>query len=185
MTDALKTSKDRLQLCTHYLKPIFQAMKPEVHDGAMWSRMLSLVFADLKADLPLGLSALEDFECNLQHPLSKALKSGYDLSATREQDELQVRVLLHGAPEVTDHIPRTGYQVRVLAVGPGESTMAFKHISLGPVTKYDAPLEAVDLTIPLADAHSPIMLLLGIIPHNRKGPTKIMSDSGMKVVWVG
>lgn len=186
MTAPLAISKERIQECNQYLKPIFQAMRPEVYEGGMWSKMVSLQFAALKAGLPLGLSCYENFECNIQHPLAEALGNGYDFSATREQNQVHVRLQLPGAPTVKDNIPRTGYQLRVVAIGPRPgSEVAYKYIGLGPVTAYDAPLEPVALTIPLPDEHTPVMLLFGIIPHNRKGANKIMSDSGMKVVWVG
>ncbi|WP_276480273.1 hypothetical protein [Paraflavitalea pollutisoli] len=187
MTDALQVSKDRLQDCNRYVQQLFRGMRSEVHHGAMWERLLSIYFAYLKAGNPFGLVCFQGFECNLQHPLSEVLPFGYHFSATRDQNKVQVQVQLDGAPAVKDAMPRTGYQLRVLALSHNPTgTECYKHLALGPVTTYDAPLAPIELTIPLPDADTPVMLLLGIIPHTRGvGATKIMSDSGMKVVWVG
>lgn len=64
---ALAESKARLQECNQYLRPVFQALRTEVYDGALWSRMVKELFAGLKAGQPLGLACLQGLDCNLQH----------------------------------------------------------------------------------------------------------------------
>jgi hypothetical protein len=187
MTPALAESKDRLQVCNQYLRPVFQALRAEAYNGALWSRLVKTLFAALKAGQPLGLACLKGFDCNLQHPLSEVTGGSYDFSATKEQNQLLVQVLLHQHPAVQDEMPRTGYQVRLVAIFPDAANgTAHKEVVLGPLTKYDAALEAVELTVPLPVAEAPGMLLLGITPHLQGvGASRIMSNSGMKVVWVG
>src|SRR4051812_24553451 len=67
MPVSLAKSRDLLQLCNKYNQPIFRAIRREVYDGDLWSRLGSLQFAELKAGRPLGLECLKGFECNLQH----------------------------------------------------------------------------------------------------------------------
>ena len=186
MTAALAESKARLQQCNQYAKPVFQALKAELPDGGLWSRLVSKLFAELKAGRPLGLECLKDLECNLQHPLSEVLPKGYDLSATRSQNQLGVYVQLHGHPAADDKMPRTGYQLRFVVITPdAENGTVTKMEGLGPLTKYTDELTAHDIPIGLPGT-GPYLLLMGIVPHLRnEGPVKIMSDSGMKVVWVG
>lgn len=187
MPEALAKSKDRLQVCNEYARPIFQFLRKEANDGSLWSRIVSLLFKELKADRPLGVQCLQNLECNLQHPLSEVLAGGYEISATREHSELRIRVQLHRHPEVKDQIPRVGYQLRFVAIVPdtGMET-AYKREVVSALTAYDTDLEAIELTVSLPLAEAPCMLLMGIVPHLRnEGPTRIMSDSGMKVVWVG
>lgn len=88
MPPALAESKARLQSCNQYAKPIFQALRPEPRDGGLWSRIVSLLFAELKAGRPLGLECLKDLECNLQHPMAEVIAGGYDFSATVTQNQL-------------------------------------------------------------------------------------------------
>lgn len=186
MTAALAESKDRLQECNHYLRPVFQALRTEVYHGALWSRLVKALFATLKAGQPLGLTCLQGFDCNLQHKLSELFIRGYDFSATAAQNQLHVRVQLRQHPAVNDELPRTGYQVRLVAIFPDAANgAAHKEVVLGPLTKYDAALEAVELTVPLPSAEAPGMLLLGITTHLQGlGAWEVVSDSGMKVVWV-
>jgi hypothetical protein len=187
MTAALAESMARLQECNQYARPIFQALRLETHDGGLWSRLVSLLFAELKAGRPLGLECLKGFECNLQHLLAEVIGGGYDFSATREQNQLCLHVLLHQHPAVKDEMPRTGYQLRLVAIIPdAENGTVYKQEALGPLTKYDAELAAVDLTIALPGTGAPCMLLMGIVPHLKGcGASRIMSNSGIKVVWVG
>jgi hypothetical protein len=185
MTPPLAKSKTQMQLCNQYAKPVYRALRPEAHDGGLWSRLLKLFFAELEAGRPLGLECLKGAECNLQHLLSQVIAGGYDFSATREQNELRLRVLLHQHPVVNDQMPRTGYQLRFVVIIPdAENGTVYKKEVLGPLTKYDAALEAVDLTLHLPATDAPCMLLMGIVPHLQgEGAARIMSDSGMKVVW--
>lgn len=37
MTAPLAESKARMQQCNQYAKPVFQALRAEVHDGGLWS----------------------------------------------------------------------------------------------------------------------------------------------------
>jgi hypothetical protein len=187
MTDALAESKARLQLCNQYTKPVFQAIRTEAYDGDMWSRMVSLQFAELKAGRPLGLECLKGFDCNLQYKLSELITGGYDFSATVTQNQLGIYVQLHDHPKVADVMPRTGYQLRFVAIVPDAANgTVYKQVALGPLTRYDSELTAVDVPIALPAGGGPCMLLMGIVPHLQKeGACKIMSDSGMKVVWVG
>jgi hypothetical protein len=136
---------------------------------------------------PLGVQCLKSFECNLQHPLSEVLAGGYEISATREQSDLHIRALLHMHPEVKDKIPRAGYQLRFMVVVPDAAAgTAHKREALGLLTSYDADLKAVELTIELPPVETPCMLMMGVVPHEEDdGPIRLMSDSGMKVVWVG
>lgn len=172
MTVPLAISKDRIQECNQYLKPIFQAMRPEVYEGGMWAQMVSLQFAQLKTGLPLGLSCYENFECNIQHRLAEALGNGYDLSATREQNQVHVRICLLGAPTVKDNIPRTGYQLRVVAIGPGTSEVAFKHIGLGPVTAYDALWNLYNLAFLFWTTNRLLCSYSASFPTTGKDPTR-------------
>lgn len=185
MTPPLARGKDRLQLCNQYAKPVYDVLRPEAHDGAAWSRLLKLLRAELKAGRPLGLECLKGFECNLQHPLAEVLPGGYDFSATKAQNQLHLHVLLHRHPKVEDSMPRTGYQLRVVAIfRDAEHGAVHKAVVLGPLTQYNAALEPVELTVPLPVAEGPCMLLMGIVPHLQgEGAARIMSDSGMKVVW--
>jgi hypothetical protein len=185
MTPPLAKGKDRLQLCNQYAKPVYDALRPEAHDGAAWSRLLKLLRAELKAGRPLGLECLKGFECNLQHPLAEVLPGGYDFSAAKAQNQLRLHVLLHRHPKVEDSMPRTGYQLHVVAIfRDAEHGTAHKAVVLGPLTQYHAVLEPVELTVPLPAAEGPCMLLMGIVPHLQgEGAARIMSDSGMKVVW--
>ncbi|NII26404.1 hypothetical protein HB364_15045 [Pseudoflavitalea sp. X16] len=186
MTAALAESKNRLQECNNYLQPVFQALRTEVYHGSLWSRLVKALFARLKAGGPLGLTCLQGFDCNLQHKLSELFTRGYDFSATQEQNQLRVRVLLRQHPAVNDDLPRTGYQVRLVAIFPdAENGATHKEVVLGPLTKYDAALEAVELMVPLPSAEAPGMLLLGMTTHLQGlGAWEVMSDSGMKVMWV-
>ncbi|NII26465.1 hypothetical protein HB364_15355 [Pseudoflavitalea sp. X16] len=185
MTPALAESKDRSQLCNQYAQPVYHALRPEAHDGGAWSRLLKLLRAELKSGRPLGLECLKGFECNLQHPLAEVLAGGYDFSATAAQNQLRLHVLLHQHPKVADSMPRTGYQLRVVAIFRDvEKGTVHKEVVLGPLTQYNAALEPVELTVPLPAAEAPCMLLMGIVPHLQGGgAARIMSDSGMKVVW--
>jgi hypothetical protein len=187
MPPALAESKGRLQLCNQYAKPVFQAIRPEAYDGALWTRMVSLLFAELKAGRSLGLECLKGLDCNLQHPLSDVLAGGYDLSATPSQNQLGVYVRLHAHPKVDDALPRTGYQLKFVAIVPdAENGTVYKQVALGPLTKYSDELHAWDIPLALPGNGAPCLLLMGIVPHlQQEGPCKIMSDSGMKVVWVG
>ena len=187
MTAALAESKARLQQCNQYAKPVFQALKAELPDGGLWSRLVSKLFAELKAGRPLGLECLKDLECNLQHPLSEVLPKGYDLSATRSQNQLGIYVQLDKHPKVEDEMPRTGYQLRFVGIFPDAVNGTVKKVEvLGPLTKYKDELVAHDLKMELPGNGAPYILLMGIVPHlQNEGPVKIMSDSGMKVVWVG
>jgi hypothetical protein len=186
MTASLAESKARLQACNQYAKPVFQALRAESHDGGLWSRLVSQLFAELKADRPLGLECLQGFECNLQHPLGEVINKGYDLSATGSQNQLGIYVQLHGHPKVEDGMPRTGYQLRFVAIMPDAASGTVKKVEvLGPLTKYKDELMAHDLKMELPGNGAPYILLMGIVPHLQgEGPAKIMSDSGMKVVWV-
>jgi hypothetical protein len=94
---------------------------------------------------------------------------------------------LHAHPVVKDTMPRTGYQLRFVAIVPDAANgNVYKAEVLGPLTKYDAELTALDLPIALPGTGAPCMLLMGIVPHLQvEGAVRIMSDSGMKVVWVG
>jgi hypothetical protein len=185
MTPPLAKGKDRLQLCNQYAQPVYDALRPEAHDGGAWSRLLKLLRAELKAGRPPGLECLKGFECNLQHPLAEVLPGGYDFSATKTQNQLRLHVLLHRHPKVEDSMPRTGYQLRVVAIfRDAEHGAVHKAVVLGPLTQYHAALEPVELTVPLPVAEGPCMLLMGIVPHLQgEGAARIMSDSGMKVVW--
>ena len=185
MPAALAKSKTRLQLCNQYAMPVYHALRPESHDGGLWSRLLNLFFAELEAGRPLGLECLKGTECNLQHKLSEVIAGGYDFSATREQNELRIRVLLHQHPAVNDTMPRTGYQVRFVVIIPDpENGTVYKQEVLGPLTKYNAKLEEIDLTAVLPAGDAPCMLLMGIVPHLQgEGAVRIMSNSGMRVVW--
>jgi len=187
MTAALAESKARIQACNQYAKPVFQALRAEVHDGGLWSRLVSRLFAELKAGRPLGLECLKGFECNLQHPLSEVINSAYDFSATESQNQLGIYVQLDKHPKVEDEMPRTGYQLRFVAIFPDAVNGTVKKVEvLGPLTKYKDELVAHDLKMELPGNGAPYILLMGIVPHLQgEGPAKIMSDSGMKVVWVG
>jgi hypothetical protein len=48
MPAALAESKNRLQACNQYAKPIFQFLRKEA-DGSLWSRIVSQLFKELKA----------------------------------------------------------------------------------------------------------------------------------------
>ncbi len=187
MTAPLAEGKARMQQCNQYAKPIFQALRAEVHDGALWSRLVSKLFTELKAGRPLGLECLKCFECNLQHPLGEVIGGGYDLSATVSQNQLGLYVQLHQHPVVADEMPRTGYQVRFVVIIPDAANGTVTKVEgLGPLTKYKEELSGFDLPIKLPEAGGPCLLLMGIVPHlQNEGPVKIMSDSGMRVVWVG
>ena len=187
MTAALAESKARLQACNQYARPVFQALRPESHDGGLWSRMVSLLFAELKAGRPLGLECLKGLECNLQHPMAEVIAGGYDFSATVTQNQLGLYVQLHAHPVVKDTMPRTGYQLRLVAIVPDAANgTVYKAEALSPLTKYDADLTAHDLPIALPGTGAPCLLLMGIVPHLQvEGAVRIMSDSGMRVVWVG
>jgi|GEM_PF-446884 len=187
MTAALAESKARIQACNQYAKPVFQALRAEVHDGGLWSRLVSRLFAELKAGRPLGLECLKGFECNLQHPLSEVINSAYDFSATVSQNQLGIYVQLDKHPKVEDEMPRTGYQLRFVGIFPDAVNGTVKKVEvLGPLTKYKDELVAHDLKMELPGNGTPYILLMGIVPHLQgEGAAKIMSDSGMKVVWVG
>lgn len=187
MTAALAESKARMQQCNQYAKPVFQALRAESHDGGLWSRLVSRLFGELKAGRSLSLECLQGFECNLQHPLGEVITNGYDLSATESQNQLGIYVQLHGHPNVEDKMPRTGYQLRFVAIIPDAETGTVQQMEvLGPLTKYKDELVAHDLKIALPGNDAPYILLMGIVPHMQgEGPARIMSDSGMKVVWVG
>lgn len=187
MTAPLAESKSRLQQCNQYAKPVFQALRAESHDGGLWSRLVSQLFAELKAGRPLGLECLKGFECNLQHPMGEVITKGYDLSATVSQNQLGIYVQLHAHPKVADEMPRTGYQLRFVAIIPDAANGTVQKVEvLGPLTKYDDELTAHGLPIALPGNGAPCMLLMGIVPHlQAEGPARIMSDSGMRVVWVG
>lgn len=185
-TVPLAENSDRLQTCNQFASPVFQALRRESHDGMLWSRMVKLLFAGLKAGEPLSLQKFKDLECNLTHPMQKVIAGAYDFSATREQNELRIRVLLEKHPKADDSMPRAGYQLRMVAISRDPATgNVTKRDALGPLTQYDSALEAVNLTIPLPSPDVSCMLVMGIVPHMRnEGPVRIMSDSGMKVVWV-
>lgn len=186
MPVALAKSRDLLQLCNKYTQPIFQAIRREVYDGDLWSRLVSLQFAELKAGRPLGLECLKGFECNLQHKMTDVIAGGYDFSATVSQNQLGIYVRLHEHPKVDDKLPRTGYQLRFVLIAPDPiNGPAYKQVALGPLTKYGAELEAVDIPITLPAGGGPCLLLMGIVPHlQAEGPCSVQSDSGMQVVWV-
>lgn len=77
----------------------------------------------------MGLTCLQGFDCNLQHPLAEVIAGGYDFSATKGQNQLRVRVLLHQHPKVQDKMPRTGYQVLLVAIFPdGANGTAHKEV---------------------------------------------------------
>ncbi|AXY75392.1 hypothetical protein D3H65_15980 [Paraflavitalea soli] len=187
MTAALAESKVRLQQCNQYAKPVFQALKAEMPDGGLWSRLVSKLFAELKGGRPLGLACLQGLECNLQHKLGEVLPKGYDLSATESQNQLGIYVQLHGHPAADDELPRTGYQVRFVLITLDAANGTFhKTAVLGPLTKYKDELNTLDLPIELSGKGAPYILLMGIVPHLQgEGAARIMSDSGMRVVWVG
>ncbi len=185
-TDNFAENNKRLHACNEYGHVIFQALRSESHDGMLWSRMVKRFFAGLKAGEPLSLEMLKDLQCNLTHPLEEVITGAYDFSATREQNEVRIRVELEKHPKVDDTMPRTGYQLRVVAISrdPANGNV-IKREALGPLTQYKSALEAVNLTIPLPSPDVSCMLVLGIVPHMRnEGAVRIMSDSGMKVVWV-
>lgn len=185
-TDNFAENNQRLHACNDFGSLIFQALRSESHDGMLWSRMVKLLFSSLKAGEPLGLQKFKDLECNLTHPLSEVITCAYDFSATREQNELRIRVALEKHPKADDSMPRTGYQLRMVAISRDPATgNVIKRDALGPLTQYNSALEAVNLTIPLPSPDVSCMLVFGIVPHMRnEGPVRIMSDSGMKVVWV-
>jgi hypothetical protein len=179
-------NNQRLHACNDFGSLIFQALRLESHDGMLWSRMVKLLFAGLKAGEPLSLQKFKDLECNLTHPMHDVIAGTYDFSATREQNELHIRVMLEKHPLAKDSMPRTGYQLRMVAISRDPTTGdVTKRDALGPLTQYDSALEAVNLTIPLPSPDVSCILVMGIVPHMRnEGPVRIMSDSGMKVVWV-
>jgi hypothetical protein len=185
-TDNFAENNQRLHACNDFGSLIFQALRLESHDGMLWSRMVKLLFAGLKAGEPLSLQKFKDLECNLTHPMQEVIAGAYDFSATREQNELRIRVLLEKHPLADDSMPRTGYQLRMVAISRDPATgNVTKRDASGPLTQYDSELEAVNLTIPLPSPDVSCMLLMGIVPHMRnEGPVRIMSDSGMKVLWV-
>jgi hypothetical protein len=186
MPVALAKSRDLLQMCNKYNQPIFQAIRREVYDGDLWSRLGSLQFAELKAGRPLGLECLKGFECNLQHKMTDVIAGGYDFSATVSQNQLGIYVQLHAHPVVADKLPRTGYQLRFVLIAPDAANgPAYKQVALGPLTQYTDELTAVDIPIALPEGGGPCLLLMGIVPHlQAEGPCKVQSDSGMQVVWV-
>lgn len=179
-------NNQRLHACNDFGSLIFQALRLESHDGMLWSRMVKLLFSSLKAGEPLSLQKFKDLECNLTHPMQEVIAGAYDFSATREQNEVRIRVLLEKHPVTDDKMPRTGYQLRMVAISRDPTTgNVTKRDALGPLTQYDSTLEAVNLTIPLPSPDVSCMLVMGIVPHMRnEGPVRIMSDSGMKVLWV-
>lgn len=65
MTPVLAEGKTRMQLCNQYAMPVFHALHPEAHDGGLWSRLIKLLFAELKAGRPLGLECLRVINCAL------------------------------------------------------------------------------------------------------------------------
>jgi hypothetical protein len=186
MPVALAKSRDLLQLCNKYNQPIFRAIRREVYDGELWSRLGSLQFAELKAGRPLGLECLKGFECNLQHKMTDVIAGGYDFSATVAQNQLGIYVRLQEHPKVDDKLPRTGYQLRFVLIAPDPiNGPAYKQVALGPLTQYTDELTAVDIPVALPEGGGPCMLLMGIVPHLQgTGPCRVMSDSGMQVVWV-
>ncbi|MBO9658973.1 MAG: hypothetical protein J7527_09115 [Chitinophagaceae bacterium] len=179
-------NNQRLHACNDFGSLIFQALRLESHDGMLWSRMVKSLFAGLKAGEPLSLQKFKDLECNLTHPMHEVIAGAYDFSATREQNEVRIRVLLEKHPVTDDKMPRTGYQLRMVAISRNPATgNVTKRDALGPLTQYNSELEAVNLTIPLPSPDVSCMLVMGIVPHMRnEGPVRIMSDSGMKVLWV-
>ncbi|MDF2193738.1 hypothetical protein [Paraflavitalea sp. CAU 1676] len=187
MTEALAESKARLQECNGYARPVFQAMRAYGYHGGLWSDLVSRLFAELKAGRPMSFRCWKDLDCNLPHKLGDLFKWGYDFSATRGQNELRVQILLKKHPFYEDHLLRTGYQVRVvcLFLAEGDATV-HKQVAMGPLTTYDGSLEPVELSIPLSATCATYLVMLGITPHTRNhGPTRIMSDTGIKVVAVG
>ena len=141
----------------------------------------------VKSRPAFGLNCLKDLACNLQHPLTEVITGGYDFSATVAQNKLGLYVQLHAHPVVPDNLPRTGYQLRFVAIFPDAvNGTIHKQEVLGPLTKYDAELTALDLSITLPGTGAPGLLLMGIVPHVQgEGAVRILSDSGMRVVWVG
>jgi hypothetical protein len=187
MTPVLAKGMARMQACNQYARPVFQAMRMEAYDGALWSRLVSKLSAEIKAGRPLNLDCLKGFECNLRHPLGEVIKSGYDFSATASQNQLGIYVRLNKHPAVEDKMPRTGYQVRFVLIVPDVVDGSFyKREVMGPLTSYKGELHAMDLPIELPGTGAPGILLMGIVPHVQgEGPMRIMSNSGMQVVWVG
>lgn len=185
LTDALIESKDRLQLCNQQARPIFQALR-EYRDGSFWSRLVALFFRELKAGRKISVDCLRDLECNLTHKLDELISGGYNITVKKEKKKLGIQVLLQEHPMVNDKLPRDGYQLRLVVIYPDFlKGQVRKEVVLGPLTKYDSALEAVELEVPMPSGKSPYIVLMGVCPIIRGAEMKVMSDSGMKVVAVG
>lgn len=187
MTDVLKESKNRLQSCNQQAKLIFHALRDEHHDGGLWSRLLSLFFAELKAGRKLNVGCLQNFECNLPHKLEDIIAGDYNISIKKEKKKLSIGMRLSNHPTVGDQIPRTGYQLRLVVVYPDFVKGKFrKEVAMSEVTSYTSSLKTQELEVAMPSAKAPFVVLMGICPHVQgMGVRDIQSDAGMKVVYVG
>jgi hypothetical protein len=185
LTDALKESSSLLQICNQRARPLFRVLKEEHHDGRLWSRLVSLFFAELKAGRKINVQCLRNLDCNLQHKLDELLHLGYNIDVKKEKKKLGIHVRLEGHPKVEDQIPREGYQLRVVVIYPDfVKDKVRKEVLLGPVTKYKSPLKALELEVPMPSAKAPYIVLMGVSPVVKGTPLTIQSDTAMKVVAV-
>lgn len=186
LTDALKESSSLLQFCNQRAKPLFQALREEHHDGRLWSRLVSLFYAELKAGRTINVHCLRDLDCNLQHKLDELLPLGFNIDVKKEKKKLGIHVRLEGHPKVDDQIPREGYQLRLVVIYPDfVKDKVRKEVLLGPVIKYKSPLKALELEVPMPSVKAPYIILMGVSPVVRGKPLTIQSDAAMKVVAVG
>jgi hypothetical protein len=185
MTEALAKSRDLLQICNHQGRAIFGALQDERRDGRLWSRLVSLFFAELKAGRTINVQCLRNLECNLTYKLDDIISRDYEIVVKKEKKKLGIHVRLQKHPKAEDKVPREGYHLRFVVVYPDFEKGTFrKEVAIGPFTKYKSALQPVELEVPMPSAKAPFIVLMTVVPIVQGKPFFIVRDAAMKVVYV-
>ncbi|MDF2187348.1 hypothetical protein [Paraflavitalea sp. CAU 1676] len=186
LNEKMESSRQLLLSCNKHAKLIFDQLREEPRDGAMWSRLLKIIFHAAESGFPIDARLFQHLECNLLHPL-KSITGEFGnynkINVARDKKRLNIQVQLASAPKVPQKPFPGDYQLRLVVLFPDfENGLCIKKVEIGAPTSLKAALQPVEfsMTMPSATSQYLVFLQVQAIQKNRVYTSK--ATAALKVI---
>lgn len=186
LNDKMQANADRTSELNKLAKTIYDELKKEPHDQALWSRLLKLFFKSASRHGKVTPESLLGLECNLSHKTETILGDDYTVTASPLRKKLHIVLNLTQHPFRSDKDKKDKYLIRFIALFPDFQTYKCKReVVDSPLQLYTSDLLPIALSVPMPSTKSPFLLLISMRSYFGKADDTSAKENVLRIVAMG